>query len=796
MFRHYLVIALRNFRKHKTYSLINLFGLAIGIACCLLILTYIHDEWTYDRFHPNAEAIFRVVSFFREESGEIKPSSQTQPPLGPALQQDFPEVKAAVRYWRWANVVRYEDKLATERVHFADPALLTIFSFPFIQGDPAHALDDPSSLVITQRTAERYFGADDPLGKRLSIRLGETNHDFIVTGVAQNPPDNSSLKFDFLISFDKVAMVRGQQYATNWGNFAITTFVQLQDKAQAAAINAKFPQFVKKYLGEEIKNFWGGNEQAIQFQLQAFTDIHLNPQISGGALEEVSDPKNSYILAGIAFFVLLIACINFMNLAIARSSSRLKEIGVRQVTGAQRAQLLRQFWGEAFLMSTLALLLGLVLAELFMPFFSELANKKLALDYRAGWMTFAGLLGLTWLTGLIAGSYPALMLSRLKPVEVLHGKLKVGSSGILTKSLVVIQFALSVFLIVSMMIMQKQIHFFKTTDLGYDTQNLVFIPTATDDGERLMEIYRHELARDNRILSVSGSQWGEGNTDVEAEGVKFRATHFRIDYEYLKTLGIALKEGRNFSRDLTTDKTNAVIVNETFVKKFGWPQPVGKQLTFEYGSIKNPTIIGVVKDFHFASLHEEIRPFMMHLDRELTIDLVWVKINPNDVSSTLALLEDTWRKVAPNTPFRHEFLDNYNQRQYLAEERWSQIVRYSAIFTMIIACLGLFGLAALLVVRRTKEIGIRKVLGASTTGIVNLLSRDFAKLVVMANFIAWPLAYFAMNKWLQDFAYRIHLSLWTFFGAGILAIGVALLTISFQAIKSALANPVEALRYE
>jgi len=452
MLKHYLTIALRNFRKHKTYSFINLFGLAIGIACCLLILTYIHDEWTYDRFHPNAETIFRVVSLTREKSGEVRPSSQTQPPLGPALQQDIPEVKTVVRFWRWANVVRYEDKLTTERVHFADPALLTVFSFPFIEGDPARALADPNSVVITQQTAARYFGDDDPLGKRLSIRLGETDHDFIVSGVVQDMPENSSLKFNFLISFDKVAMVRGQQYATNWGNFAITTFVQLQDKAQAVAVNAKFPQFVKKYLGEEIKNFWGGNEQAIQFQLQAFTDIHLNPQIGGGALERVSDPKNSYILAGIAFFVLLIACINFMNLAIARSSSRLKEIGVRQVTGAQRSQLLRQFWGEAFLMSTLALLLGLVLAELFMPFFSELAGKKLALNYHAGWTTLAGLLSLTWLTGLIAGSYPALMLSRLKPVEVLHGKLKVGGSGILTKSLVVIQFALSVFLIISMMI--------------------------------------------------------------------------------------------------------------------------------------------------------------------------------------------------------------------------------------------------------------------------------------------------------------------------------------------------------
>jgi len=340
------------------------------------------------------------------------------------------------------------------------------------------------------------------------------------------------------------------------------------------------------------------------------------------------------------------------------------------------------------------------------------------------------------------------------------------------------------------------VRFFKTTELGYNAQNLVFMPTETDEGERLMEIYRNELARDKRILTVSGSQWGEGNTDVEVDGIKFRTAHFRIDFEYLKTFGVALKEGRNFSRDFATDKTNAVIVNETFVKRYGWSQPVGKQLTFAYGSIKNPTIIGVVKDFHFASLHEEIRPLMMHLDRELSVDLVWVKISPVEVSSTLALLEDTWRRIAPNTPFRHEFLEDFNQRQYLAEERWSQIVSYSAIFAMIIACLGLFGLAALLVVRRTKEIGIRKVLGASTAGIVNLLSKDFAKLVVMANLVAWPLAYFVMNKWLQDFAYRIQPEVWTFLGAGILALGIALLTISFQAIKSALANPVEALRYE
>jgi putative ABC transport system permease protein len=447
-------------------------------------------------------------------------------------------------------------------------------------------------------------------------------------------------------------------------------------------------------------------------------------------------------------------------------------------------------------MSALALLLGIVLAEIFLPTFSRLANKQLVLNYAASWITLLAILALTWLAGLIAGSYPALVLSRLKPVEILQSKLKIGGSGVLTKALVVTQFALSIFLIVSMMIMRDQVQFFKTTDLGYNDRQLVLIPTRSDNGEQLLETYRSELARDNRILSVSGSLGGESNTDVEAEGLKFRTTHYRIDYDYLKTFGIELKAGRNFARDFATDRTSAVIVNETFVKKFGWEQPLGRQLTFEYGKIKNPTVVGVINDFHFASLHEEIRPLMLHLDPESSIDLVWVKISAVDIPATLAFLEDTWRQVAPNTPFRHEFLEDHNNRQYLAEERWSMIVSSAAIFAMLIACLGLFGLAALVVVRRTKEIGIRKVLGASIAGIVGLLSKDFAKLVVFANVIAWPAAYFVMNKWLQDFAYRIHLGVWTFLGAGILALGIALLTISFQAIKSALANPVEALRYE
>jgi putative ABC transport system permease protein len=796
MFKHYLTIALRNFRKKKIYSLINLFGLAIGIACCLLIWAYIHDEWTYDRFHQNAETIFRVTPSFKSASGEMQLSSQTPPPLAAALKQDFPEIKEAVRYWRWANVVRYEDKLLTERVYFVDPALLAVFSFPLLQGDPAHVLDDPNALVLSQRAAQRYFGRADPIGKRLSIKLGETFHDFVVTGIAQDVPQNSSLQFDFLVSFDKVAMVRGQQYATNWGNYAITTFVQLHDKIQAAALNAKFPQFVRKYLGDEIKNYYGGDERALQFRLQALTDIHLNPEIGGGALAPVSDPINSYVLSGIAFFVLSIACINFMNLSIARSSSRMKEIGVRQVTGAQRVQLMKQFWGEAFLMSFLALLLGLVLAELFLPTFSTLANKKLALDYQASWTALLMMLGLTGLTGLIAGSYPALVLSSFKPVEVLQGKLKMGGSGILTKSLIVTQFALSVFLIVGMMIMHKQVNFFKTTNLGYDDRQLIRIPTETEAGEQLMELYRNELASDQRVLHVSGSQWGESNTPVEAEGIKFSTTHFKIDYEYLKTFGIELKAGRNFSRDFSSDKINAVLVNETFFKKFGWEQPLGQTLTFEYGQVKNPIIVGVIKDFHFASLHETIRPLMLHLDPALAIDVIWVKVSQNEVSSTLAQLEDVWRKIAPQTPFAFAFLDEVNDQQYQTEERWSMIVGYAAIFAIVIACLGLFGLAALVTIRRTKEIGIRKVLGATVAGIVPLLSKDFVKLVLLANCIAWPAAYFSMNKWLQDFAYRIKIGFETFLIAAALALMIAMLTISFQAIKAALANPVHSLKYE
>ncbi|OGG56037.1 MAG: hypothetical protein A3F84_16080 [Candidatus Handelsmanbacteria bacterium RIFCSPLOWO2_12_FULL_64_10] len=842
MFKNYLTVAFRNLLRHRVHSAINIAGLAVGIAFCILTFLYVRHEWSYDTFHKNADSIYRVYRVGKRPDGEKTVNGGTQYPVGPALQAHFPEVRQMVRFERSRATVTGENRSFPESVVFTDPAVFEMFSFPLLRGNPETALKDKSAVVISEEMAQKYFGDQDPIGKRLSIRRGRGGgfpqlqseaalkgknwtpvtgefgklwgagnappghqlvqvfgdfYDFTITGVARNTPDNSSIRFDFLLPYENIKDLTGIDI-NSWSVYPRnSTYVQLSEGVLIPDLETKFSRFIEKFTNR------------YQLRLQPLIDIHLNPAIPGP--EPMSSPQYAYVLSGISLFVLLIACVNFINLAVGRSSTRAREVGIRKVGGASRAQLMRQFWGESVLLTFIALCIGIALAELLLPAFNGLTGKHLALTLYANGPALAFLIGLNLFVGVAAGLYPALILTGFHPVVVLRGRLKVGSPNLLGRGLVVLQFALSIFFIVSALLMNGQVRFLKGQDLGFHREQIVVIPNKgliEPERKRLFAFFKNELARHDEIAGVTGAthlfNQVKKSKFQQQDGKMRDISSLGVDYDYLDMFGLELKEGRNFSRDQISDATKATIVNETLVKAFEWDSALGKTYRGHPGTygviamganfVMNPKIIGVVKDFHVESLHHEIVPLALYL--EPAPEYLFIKIRPNRIPSALALLKDTWRQAAPSLPLDFFFLDEYVDRQYRAEERWGQIIGYASVFAVFIACLGAFGLTALAVARRTKEIGIRKVLGASVPSLLALLSGEFVVLVTVANLVAWPAAYYAMNRWLQDFAYRIPLGVGPFILGGVLTLVVSLLTVNIQAMKAARANPVEALRYE
>ncbi len=803
MLKHYLKIALRNARKHKTYSFINVFGLALGIACCILVFLFVRDELRYDERHANGAQIYRVnLSSKTPDGGAVIKAGQPIP-LAPTLKATFPEISLATRLETGTVVAQSGENTIKEPALFADADLLRMFTFPLLRGDAATALSQKNAVVLSETNAQKYFGNENPLGKPLTLNFGEEARDFIVTGVAQKIPNNSSLEFDLLLPYENSPNY--EELITSWTSWGAVTFIQTTKETQAADLQNKFSAFVKDHYGAMMRTWqilgWLAKEEgALQLQLQPLPAIHLDPSVENGLLPS-SNPVYSYILAGIGLIVLLIACINFMTLAIGRAASRTLEVGMRKTLGALRSQLMKQFWGEAMLFSLLALLLGLALAEAFLPVFNALANKTLAVDYFSDWKIYGVFLGLALFVGLIAGGYPAVFLSRCAPITTLKNQNTWRSKNRLSQTLIVAQFSLSALLIICALLMSDQLDLLKSRQLGFNEEQVVVIPTNARDqeGEQLLQLYREKLAEQNRILGVTGNSDGfirepSWRSFGKADGSNYwQINVMRVDHDFVKTLGMEIVQGRDFSKEITSDAKHALLVNETLVKEFAWQAPVGYAFTdFDSGA----TVVGVLKDFNYASLHEKVKPLVLHLKADWAIRYIFVRIAPGDFAETLTLLRNTWRGIAPSRPFDYYFLDEDFDQQYHAEERWTQIVLYATAFALVIACVGLFGLSALTITKRTKEIGVRKVLGASVAGIVTLLSKEFVKLILLANLFAWPLAYFVMQEWLQDFAYRVEIGWWVFALAGGLALLVALLTVSYQAIKAALANPVEALRYE
>ncbi|MBN1271660.1 MAG: ABC transporter permease [Candidatus Aminicenantes bacterium] len=785
MIKNYLKMALRNFKKHKGYSFINIAGLAVGMACCILILLWVQDELSYDRFHENADSICRVIQDINF-SDHSTTWAITQGPLGPSLKADFPEIVNFMRVTGRRFRLTFEEKSFDEVLGMADGSIFEMFTFPLFKGDPQTALSDPFSIVLTEEMAEKYFGDRDPIGQTLKA---DNQYDFIVTGIIKKFPQNSHFRYDFLIPF---IFGRELNYTVdNWRNSQFRTYVQIPE-------GMPYQEVVKKISGYLFKK--PTLEKDARLNLQPLTRIHLYSDYEFD--DAHGDITYVTIFSLIAFFILLIACINFMNLTTARSANRAREVGIRKVAGAVRGNLLRQFFGESIFMALVALLVAIGLVLLLLPAFNDLAAKELSLWSQGSLQTVLFLLAIAVFTGILAGIYPALFLSGFQPVQVLKGTLYSGGKGSgFRRVLVVFQFSLTILLIVCTLVVSNQLSFMRNHKLGYDKEHLVY-GILRGNMRRQFDAVKEELLKNPNIVHVTSSgtiptygynfsnslwRWEGQNPDEE---ILMRAAF--VDYDYCKTMGIEILEGRTFSREYSTDPTEALIVNEEAVKVMGMESPLGKHLGRVGGKTR---IIGVVKNYHFRSLKQNIDPLILILSPRNCWAL-FACLKSENISQSLEYMEKVWNTFAPGYPFSYSFMDDALDSLYRSEQRIGTIFRYSAVLAVFISCLGLFGLASFMAEQRTKEIGIRKVLGATVPNILLLLSKEFTKWIILANIIAWPVAFYAMNKWLQGYAYRINIAVWSFLSAAVLALLIALFTVSYQTIKAATANPADSLRYE
>lgn len=808
MIRNYLKIAIRNLWRNKGFSAINIFGLAIGIATCLIIMLFVNNELSYDRFNKKANHIVRV-SFQGNVQGEKMNESTVMAPVAQTLKADFPEVKEATRIRDYGTPkLIYGDKSFREDdFAFVDSNFFKVFTLPLIQGDAATALAEPNTVVITKALAQKYFGKEDPIGKVISFKDGK-NAPCKVTGMIDKVPVNSHFHFDLFASLSSLPDSR----EANWMSSNYYTYLVLADGYEYKKLEAKLPDVVKKYIGPQLSEGAGmtleefrkqGND--ISFHLQPLTDIHLYSDFSND-LSPSGDAKYVYIFGAIALFMLLIACINFMNLSTAGASKRSREVGIRKVLGSMKLELIRQFLLESVLVTAVALVLAVVLMYLMLPAFNNLAGQNLSLSFSDHPLLIPVLLLFIVLTGILAGSYPAFYLSSFKPVAVLKGKFVSGKRTIgLRSSLVVFQFFISIILIVSTTVVYNQLSYMRNKNLGYSKDQVMVVSNTWMLGEN-QAAFRQQLQRDPRVAGISGSRYlpagpSDNNNFFVSPGLTSteltKTLRYEVDENYIPTLGIQLLEGRNFSQEFGMD-SSSVILNEAAAKALGWKQEtaVGQTLsrTSKRGEKENYRVIGVVKDFHFRPFHERISPLLMVLAPDPG-NLI-VKLKTKDVARVIATLKKSWSDFGPEDPLTYSFLDERFENSYKAEQRIGMILAIFAGLTIFVACLGLFGLAKFTAEQRTKEIGIRKVLGASVSQVSTMLSKEFVKLVLIACIIAFPLAWWAMNKWLEDFAYRVNISWWVFVVAAVVASLIALLTVSFQAIKAAIANPVKSLRTE
>jgi putative ABC transport system permease protein len=792
--------------KYKFISFINLFGLTVGLTCCLLILSYILHEVSYDKFQPNADRTYRISRSFHNDQGvESLHLSAIAPAFGEPLKTEFPEIEKMTRILSNGNTafVYGDKKFFENKVYFADENLPDVFKVDVLKGNARKALEDPFSIMITEAIAKKYFGNEDPMDKLVKL---DNNIPCKVAGVFKPFPSNTHLHPDVLISFNtlKDSTIYGEKnLQTSFGNNSFYTYIVLPKNYDAQKMEARFPAFIDKayHFPNEPAGFKGS--KFTHLYLHKLTDIHLRSHLDD-EIEANGDIKRIYIFSVIGLFILLIACINYMNLSTARSVLRAKEIGIRKTVGAERKEIIAQFLSESVLIAWVAILFAFLLTALLLPLLNKFSTQEITIDILLKWQIIAPLLVTPFVVGILSGLYPALFMSSFQPVKVLKGVFRVQGNISIRKALVVVQFAISIILIISTAIVFSQLRYMQKKSLGLNKDYIITLNNTAAFGNRF-ESFRNDLLQNGNIKNVARSSRIPSGRLLDAQNVALPAGDtvkplqvdlkmVAVDYSFVPTYGIGMAAGRNFSTEYQTD-SSGYIINETAVSVLGWKSPsdaINKELI--YGGTKG-RIIGVVKDFHFESLHQKIVPLLLFTNPNF-LNRISVKLSGVNIAASLAAVENTWKKYLPETPYDYNFIDTQFAKLYDAEQRQESIFTAFAFIAIFIACLGLFGLSAFTISQRIKEIGIRKVLGADVSSIVTLLSKDFLKLVGIAAVIAFPVAWYAMHKWLEDFAYRISIPWWTFLFAAIVAAIIAFITISFQAIKAAVANPVKNLRTE
>jgi putative ABC transport system permease protein len=792
MFKNHIKLALRNLYKDKAFSFINLSGLAIGLACFILIMVWVQDELSFDRFHKSADRLYRITM---KNAGMDKFWAITPLALSDVIKTEYPEIENSARC---TNIpIDYLFEHQEQKIEFGaamvDPAFFKMFTFPLIHGDPETAMDDPFSIILTEGVADKLLPGENPVGQVISFQfLNNVKYDLKITGLIENLPHNSHLQAESFIPYEFLKVLMP---LNDWNNYMGNTYIMLPPNFS--------PQVAEQDICNCLQNNLKGKDAAgLVVHLQPIKDIHLFSDLAHDTSVH-GDIKYVYLFSIIAAFILIIACINFMNLATARSIKRAKEIGLRKVVGADRSKIIFQFLGESLLFVILAFILSIVLVEIVLPSFGEWAGKNLEIDYLNGWYIVCAV-ALIFLTGIMAAGYPAFFLSAFQPVRVLNANKSSGSKSIFRKVLVAVQFSLSIMIIIGSIVVWRQLDYVQNANLGYGRENLIYIKMQGQIRSNY-ETVKNDLLQNPNVISAAANEFitndvMQGTNSISWEGKRddqdVRVHLHRVDYDFLKTFDIELSQGRFFSQEFSTDASQAFVINETAAKAMGLDSPVDKYFRL-WG--QQGKIIGVVKDFHFQSLHNNIEPLVLWMNTDFSYNgfqYMTVRIKSADMANTINDIKSVWRKHSPDYPFIYKFYDETLAAQYDAEQRIGKLFNGFTLLAIIISCLGLLGLISFVTEQKTKEIGIRKVLGASIPNLIRMLLKDFAAWILLANLIAWPVAFYVMNKWLQNFAYRINMSWWIFALAGGIALAIALLTVGTQAIRAAMANPVESLRYE
>lgn len=795
MVTSYFKIALRYLAKSKIYSFINIAGLSLGLGCAMLILLYTKDELSFDAFHKNANSIYQVTVDVRFPDGSsMEKMGMSSILLGPYLKSNLPEVQSSLRLAKTFWDVKLGDAVQSQSVMLADSNFFTLLTFPLLHGNAKTALQQPSSVVISEEMAIRHFGTLDAIDKTLLFERNGEFKTYIVTGVAKRAPQNSSIQFEAVLPLISSPEEMGNE---RWVSIDVNTLLQLSNGSDVISVADKIQKLfvaVSKDAFEPVRA--SGFKEMFYHNLLPLKDIHLSQEFKAEfSFVNGSSPMYSYILSGIALFILVVACINFVNLTIARSLKRAKEIGIRKVVGSGRQQLIWQFLGESLLLCCFSFLGGLLLAQLAIPLFNDMTNKALSLSYLVDVKLVVGYIALFFVTALLAGFYPAMVLSGFNPVQTLYNQFRLTGKNYLQKGLVIFQFTLATIMILGTLTIYYQFEYLTKKDLGYESNNLVHVPKRNLTPQEA-KLFGEHLIKNSNIISVAPFRHGETNAKVTGDSIM----HFNyesVDESFIDMLKLQIVEGRNFSSQFPADSSNAVLVNEAFVKVTGLKDPIGHEINFFLNN-ERKMIVGIIKDYHFASLRDAIGPqcFATRPAGKETYRQMLIRIKPNSEATSLPYIEKTFKKLFPMQPYTYQFDDEQNRQQYAAEAKWKKVVLFGALLTILISAFGLFGLSILTAEKRFKEIGIRKVLGASVHTIAMTLTKDFLLLISLSLLVAMPIGYFAGTTWLENYPYRINMSVWVFVGTAILVMTIAIFTTSYQSIKASLMNPVESLKRE